>query len=255
MKISDEGRLKQKRSEGKGMEHTPFINARDIASNGRKTRARGQHIKRVYTLLSDLEYFFFAACDFACSIKDIREQVKIPLEETLAIAKEKNIKHPTIPGTVKPSIMTTDLVVDLEIENQIVTTAINVKPRSKWTNRAIQKMEIERLVYKNRNQGWLIASDLERDPNLEWNLLFLRQHFDLGISNSPVRFLQHLKLVISKKKYSSIDDAIISIEEKIGLETGEGYQLFYHLLARKKIKFDYHKRLDRIDQLNEFYFV
>lgn len=255
MKISDEGRLKQKRCEGKGMDYTPFINARDIASNGRKTRTRGQHIKRVYTLLSDLEYFFFAACDFACSIKDIREQVKIPLEQTLTIAKEKNIKHPTIPGTKKPSIMTTDLVVDLEVENQIITTAVNVKPRSKWTDRAMQKMEIERVVYQNRNQGWLIGSDIERDPNLEWNLLFLRQHYDLGISTTPVRFLQQLKQAISKKKYESVDDAIISIAEKIGIETGEGYQLFYHLLARKKVKFDYYKRLDRVDQLDEFYFV
>jgi hypothetical protein len=149
--------------------------------------------------------------------------------------------------------MTTDLVVDLEVGKQIATVAVNVKPRLKWNYRTIQKMELERAIYENRKQGWLIGSDLVKDPVLEWNLLFLRQHFDLAIESSPKRFLKEFKLQLTKTNPKNLESIIGRIAKILRIEVGDSYQLFYHLLARKKIKFDYYKRLDKIDSLTEFH--
>ncbi len=50
---------------------------------------------------------------------DIREQFPLlPIEETIIIAEELGIKHPTDPNTGEPVVMTTDFLVTVSKNQQ-----------------------------------------------------------------------------------------------------------------------------------------
>jgi hypothetical protein len=66
--------------------------------------------------LSDLEAFAFYIFDWSLQVADIKEQFPLsPLEETLAIAKEIGVRHPTDPATKYPIMMTTDFVLKVQV--------------------------------------------------------------------------------------------------------------------------------------------
>nr|WP_238602194.1 TnsA endonuclease N-terminal domain-containing protein [Lysinibacillus parviboronicapiens] len=59
-------------------------------------------MERDYFYLTEYSDFF---------VVDIREQYPLlPLEETIVIADELGLKHPTDPKTIEPDVMTTDFL-------------------------------------------------------------------------------------------------------------------------------------------------
>lgn len=80
--------IKEGRGTGIGSEYKPWLNIQDVASMGRSTCLKGIKTNRQHEFLSDLERNYFYI--------DIREQFPLlPLEETIVIADELGIKHPT----------------------------------------------------------------------------------------------------------------------------------------------------------------
>jgi len=56
-----------------------------------------------------LERNYFYLTEYSDVVVDIREQFPLlPLEETIVIAEELGLKHPTNPKTQEPIVMTTD---------------------------------------------------------------------------------------------------------------------------------------------------
>nr|WP_239586128.1 TnsA endonuclease N-terminal domain-containing protein [Brevibacillus laterosporus] len=61
--------------------------------------------------MSDLERNYFYLTEYSNYIVDIREQFPLlPLEETIVIANELGINHPTDLKTGSPIVMTTDFL-------------------------------------------------------------------------------------------------------------------------------------------------
>ncbi|MGP7816533.1 TnsA endonuclease N-terminal domain-containing protein [Niallia sp. 01092] len=57
--------------------------------------------------------------EYSGFIVDIREQFPLlPIEETIIIAEELGIKHPTDPNTGEPVVMTTDFLVTVSKNQQ-----------------------------------------------------------------------------------------------------------------------------------------
>lgn len=89
--------------------HRPWLKIQDVSSLGRSTCLKGIKTSRQHEFLSDLERNYFHLSEYYDSITDIREQFPLlPLEETIVIADELGIKHPTDPKTDDPIVMTTD---------------------------------------------------------------------------------------------------------------------------------------------------
>lgn len=61
--------------------------------------------------MSDLEPNYFCLTEYSDLVVDVREQFPLlPLEETIVIAEELGIKHPTDPKIGEPIVMTTDFL-------------------------------------------------------------------------------------------------------------------------------------------------
>ena len=112
-------RIKEGRGQGRGKKYKPWLLTHDVASKGRAWRIKGWKTDRPHHLLSDFEYDYCLIKDWDPSVVDIREQYPLlPLEETLALAEECNIRHlsvrhPTKRGVVILVVMTTDFVLTI----------------------------------------------------------------------------------------------------------------------------------------------
>jgi TnsA endonuclease N terminal len=134
------------RGVGRGKDYVPYLRIQDVPSTGLATRVRGWKTGRVHHLLSKLEKMFFFTLEWSRFVVDIREQYPLDIGRTLAIAKDLGVRHPCLPGTNKPIVMTTDFVITSRRGLQIIDRARSVKPSSQLSSiRTLEKLEIERI--------------------------------------------------------------------------------------------------------------
>ena len=101
--------------------------------------------RRVHHFLSQLELNYFYLLEWSEKVVDIREQYPLlPIEETVAIAQQCQIRHPVDPKTKNPIVMTTDFLISQMIaftkeQARTVKTAADLQ-----SERTIEKLEIER---------------------------------------------------------------------------------------------------------------
>lgn len=124
--LSNEKKLKQGRGAGSGESYKPWLHIQDVASRGLSTRIKGMKTNRVHHLLSRLELYCFYNFDWSEQVIDIREQYPLDQEETLAIAKMLNIKHPRVPRTRDWVVMTTDFLVTVDEYSKRRDIAVSV---------------------------------------------------------------------------------------------------------------------------------
>lgn len=95
-----EKRCKEGRGQGRGADYKPWLFIQDVPSRGQVKRIKGTKSQREHHFMSLLEASYFYVLDWSPIVLDIREQYPLlPLEETLEIAEECNVKHPIDPST------------------------------------------------------------------------------------------------------------------------------------------------------------
>lgn len=142
----DEGR-----GTGHGLFYKPWLRARDVPSNGFVNRIFGWKTKRRHEFMSNLEACYFYLLEWSPLVSDAREQFPLNRDETLSIAKESGIKHPTIPGIGEAAVMTTDFLVDITINGSTTEHARTIKPGQHLASkRILEKFEIERRYWLRR---------------------------------------------------------------------------------------------------------
>src|SRR5947209_10059416 len=141
------------RGEGEGDFYNPWIHIYDLPSDGLSSIVSGWKTEgRDHHLLSNLELYLFYLSSWSRKVVDIREQFpllsdpkKSPLEETLAIAAERKIRHPQDNKTKHPVVLTTDFLFTLEIEGKRVYEPRTVKkPQDLAKQHVIAKCAIDR---------------------------------------------------------------------------------------------------------------
>ena len=101
----------------------------------------------------------------------------LPLEETLALAEEIGIRHPTYPGSEDPVVCTTDFLITIRRGSGVVDEAIAVKPCQKLARmRVLEKLELERRYWEKRNTPWHIVTEREIPLTLVENLKWLNPY-------------------------------------------------------------------------------
>ena len=90
-------------------DYQPFVKVADISSLGRSHRVFAHKTKRTHHLLSDLELATFLFLEWSPIVLDIREQFPLNYDNTLIIAEDKQVKHPSVRGDIH--IMTSDFYV------------------------------------------------------------------------------------------------------------------------------------------------
>nr|WP_245833202.1 TnsA endonuclease N-terminal domain-containing protein [Oceanobacillus timonensis] len=99
--------VKEGRGAGNDVNYQPWLKIQDVSSLGRSTRLKGIKTGRQHEFLSDLERNCFYVAEFSDVTLDVHEQFPLlPHEETILIADELGVKHPTDPKTGESIVMT-----------------------------------------------------------------------------------------------------------------------------------------------------
>jgi hypothetical protein len=159
----------------------PWMKIRDVPSLGRSTRIAGLKSRRTHHLLSDVEYGHFLVAEYRADVAEIREQIALlPRDDTLRIADELGMRHPTYPGTRTPIVMTSDFWISIGREGQSQPVILSVKrtqallPQSPRLARDIEKLSIERRYWQERGIPWGLGTEADFDSIVVRNLGLLR---------------------------------------------------------------------------------
>jgi hypothetical protein len=243
--------IKKGKGQGRGRDYQPWLRVRDVSSSGLSSRIKGWTSERIHHLLSEIETNYFYCLEWADRVIEVREQFPLlPLDETLAIAKECGIEHPSyrpLHGKTKvPIVMTTDFLITTKDGLTSPNHARTVKPASELADgRVIEKLELERRYWQRRYVDWGIVTerDIPKTPakNIHWihNLYDLT---DCGVSLEQVRnvriILEPQLTVAAEARISPINALCGACDDRLGLNPGDSLTVVRHLLARKIWKTD-----------------
>jgi hypothetical protein len=142
--------LKNKYGIGEGPEYKPWLEVRDVKSQGVRTQIYGQKVKRIHHLMSSIETELFYLLEFSDNIIDIREQFPIlPLNLSLRVAQHIGVEHPTHPKSKEPIVITTDFLTTVKTNSGVEYRALSVKPEGEMkSQRTLEKIDIERVCWQ-----------------------------------------------------------------------------------------------------------
>lgn len=235
-------RRKEGRGQGRFENYKPYLKIQDVASVGLATRIRGTKTGRCHQLLSTLELDYFYLLNWSEDVIDIREQYPLDLDETTALAKEVNLIHPPRSNPTKPIVVTTDFLVTIHQPIGTKEIARTVKYSVDLADpRVLEKFEIERLYWQERNIDWGIVSELDIDKTVVENLKWLYKYHDTTslprtIQPSIIPKLIAYMLPLLKKNILPLRNITKVCDEKFTLPLGNSLSLVRHLLASRQWK-------------------
>jgi TnsA endonuclease N terminal/TnsA endonuclease C terminal len=236
------------RGQGEGEEYKPWIYIQDFPSQGLATRGKGWKTNRIHQFLSKLERDYFYVLEWDPFVVDIREQFPLAREDTLYIAENKGLKHPTDPTSSVPIVMTTDFLITVDSSSGMKHFARTIKPSKELENvRTIEKFEIERSYWLEHGVDWGIVTEKEIPKNLLVNVEWLHSsYFEIKDLSSSVleTYIQQMKTLIKKAKAkTSIVEVTVKFDQTYQLEDGTGLEILKHLIAHKELAVDIHKKI------------
>ena len=234
----------EKRGQGTGKHYKPFLTVQDVPSKGRIHRRPSLTHNRIVHLLSDLELAVFLIFDWQNSVIDIREQFPLNPETTIDIAKRLGIKHPAYKGIIQ--VMTTDLLVDFEINGLRSRKAVSVKySQDLEDERTIEKLELERRFWEKEDIPWFIFTEHEVPVISVKNIRWLAPHinsYDLNESER-IRVFEDILQVLDSSPEEKISILLSELDQRQDLKPGSNLQYFRHLVAQNAFQWDIQKHL------------
>jgi hypothetical protein len=240
--VTIENRLKEGRGKGDGEGYKPWITVRDIPSTGISTEVLGWKTNRIHQLLSRLESSYFWCLEWSSVVVDIKEQYplfdeKYSYDETVRIAETIGVKYPVIPRAGTYNVQTTDFVITLNVNNEIITLARTLKYEKDLSDRrTLEKFEIERLYWKKRKIDWKIVTERDINKMLTYNVELIHNYHNLKGLNLDVNNILYiesaLKCELSNKEigFSSLTQ---NIDVNLGLQSGTSLAVVKYLIANK----------------------
>jgi TnsA endonuclease N terminal/TnsA endonuclease C terminal len=234
-----EERIQKGCGQGWGKDYLPWLTIQDVSSQGISTRILGIKTERKHELLSLHEIRYFYILEWSLLVSDIREQYPLlPLSETIEIAQQCGVKHPTDPRTGQAIVMTTDFCISVRKQLGIIQQARTVKPsQDLQKKRVIEKLEIERRYWENRNITWKIVTERDIPSVLAKNVAWLHPRFHSHCLSVTESEIQLVKTVLTSWVLSS-DDSLAKItalcDAQFGLHRGTSLSIARHLLATRQ---------------------
>lgn len=235
---------KEKRGQGYGKDYNPFLTVRDVPSKGRVHRRPALTHNRIVHLLSDLELAAFLLFDWKSSVTDIREQFPLNPEATIDIAKRLGIRHPAYTGVLQ--VMTTDFLVDFEVDSQFISQAISVKYSDDLEDeRTLEKQELERRFWEGEGVDWYVFTEQDVPVTSVKNIRWLAPHmhsYDLENEERIVVF-ERIAKALDGNSEEKVPVPLKELDAKFEKASGTHLQYFRHLAAQNVFLWDMHSKL------------
>ncbi|WP_440960851.1 TnsA endonuclease N-terminal domain-containing protein [Paenibacillus nitricinens] len=243
-----EKRLKEGRGRGHFAEYKPWLTIHDVPSLGVVTRIMGWKSNRLHHYFSEhFELAHHYQMEWSSLVCDIREQYPLlPLEKTLFIADKLNIKHPIDPKTKHPIVMTTDMLLTVRDNDDVRFVAHSIKPRSKLNKRVLEKLEIERVFFKDIGIDWMLITEeqinYELVKNVEW-LHSAKQLDDSHITNEMVDRIEPVLFKEIERSDKPLAKKTLEFDRKEEMKPGTSMFIVRYLVANRIWIVDMSKRI------------
>jgi len=254
--------IKEGRGSNSGAFYKPWLTIHDFPSAGRCHRIANWQHRRLHHLMSDLEEIVFYLFSWSESVMDIREQFPLlPLDETLAIAKETGIEHQVDIRSGYPLVATTDFLLKVSGKHGEKYLARTVKPAEQLKDkRILEKFEIERRYWAARNIDWGVITDENLPLQLFRNIKLVYGYFPLRtLSPLSIQVIQEVIQTLTThvlKGVIALRDVTKLIDEQFGFVKGMTMDVVRHLIARRWWKVDMNLPIDmRKPIILQSYFV
>lgn len=249
--------IREGRGQGEGYDYKPWIRVQNFASLGVVHRIKGTTHGRVHHLFSNLERDAFLQHQWPVHVKDVREQFPLqPIDETIEIAREMGIRHPTDPRTKCPIVMTTDLFLTVQQGTSITWVPIAVKYLSELTNtRATEKLELARRYWAAQPRNLKMETFTEKDVSEDFvrNMLWVYPYYWTDalypLTEEEVERISSSLTRLILNEQLSLRDISKKCDGLLHLETGTSLAVVRHLLANRYWEVDMNCRLKTSEQL------
>nr|WP_144918440.1 TnsA endonuclease N-terminal domain-containing protein [Moraxella osloensis] len=223
----------------KPQSYQPFVKVQDISSLGRSHRVFGHKSGRTHHLLSDLEVSVFLLFEWNINVVSINEQFELSLKETLALAEEANIKHPSIKGEDK--VMTSDFYITLNAENKAMTSqmALQVKYAKDLDDpRTLEKIELERRFWKRKDVPFYIITENDIPKTVSTNIKWLYPAKNLHLTHLSWDEFKYYSKQLIQHSHLTLVDFCKKCDTANNLEIGTSLSCMKAFFAHNYISFD-----------------
>lgn len=229
----------------KGDKYVPFIDPRDIKSEGSKGRTpdyeRDGQDKRV---LSHNERLYAYLLMFDNKILWSKEQYPLlPIDRSRAIAKHLKLRHPKYPGTNVHAVMTTDFYCGKFDGEEVVYSIKDDEEIEKLSDRVKENLEnkekIQRAFWESKGVTYhLIYTSKYKSSVFMKNLGKLAPHLKLSFELELIRkrWLNALKLSLRSSSRGRLSSLLKATSKRIGIDYQQSVSLFHYCLWHKLIK-------------------
>jgi hypothetical protein len=243
-----EKRLKEGRGKGHFADYKPWLTIHDVPSQGVVTRILGWKSNRLHHYFSEhFELAHHYQMEWSSQVCDIREQYPLlPLEKTLFIADKLKIRHPVDPKTKHPIVMTTDMLLTVHDNPDVRFVAHSIKPRSKLNRRVLEKLEIEKVFFKDIGIEWALITEQQINYELVKNIEWLHSAKKLDRSQVTPEIIEQFEPILFKaiqRQDKPIAKTTLELDCKEGLTAGTSMFIVRHLVANRLWGVDMNKRI------------
>lgn len=229
--------------------YEPFWRCEDIRSSGIKSKI--VHFKtanRLLHLLSFNELWMYLHLARNAQVIEVYEQFAIPLEDSLMIAKELDVRHPVYVGTNIPAVQTIDFVVDmLDVEaGKIIQKAFPVKqPEDAKKFRTAEKLAIQEgyAAIKGMDHELITSESLRTNLSVNLEVLYRYRNLPVILNKVASRFRNNFYGAIHDDRHEKTANLIELASNNTGIDYNTGVQFFYHGLWNKHIDMDWNHLL------------
>lgn len=236
-------RISEGRGQGRGENYKPELYIQDVPSKGLVTRILGWKTNREHHLMSKLELLYFYLLEWFPTVLDIREQYPLDLNETVSIAEYLGIRHPVDPRTKHPVVMTTDFLITIRKPIDLDEKARTVKyAKDLADKRVMEKFEIERCYWKERNIDWGIVTEKEINHVMAGNVGWVHPYKDVAelkpLTNSTINRIESLITPRVLEENIPLREITDNCDNQLNLPSGSSLMVVRHLIANQIWKID-----------------
>lgn len=233
--------VKEGRGKGRGEGYKPWLTAKGVPSRGKTHRPKGIKTAREHLFLSDWEYFYFLLLEWSPFVIDIREQFPLldesgfNITETVSIAEEIEVDHPTDPPGNELKVMTTDFLIDFDNDQ----LAVSFKLSNSITAREVEKMEIERMYWARRGVKWELVTEKDIPLIYARNIDYVHSTYyfdDYHIPPSTVVKAKKIMEPLFLKGGKKLTDITNFCDDRLGLQPGESLTIARYCIISKQWK-------------------
>lgn len=251
-----------------GDAYLPLHRVQEISSDGERKRYPYQG--RMVHLLSRLEQRALRHFQWDLAVTGIEEQYYLEVEDTTRIALEAGASHPLLrPAQDGPFPMSTDLVIYYRTDTGPVRIARQMKYSKEFElggsrdrdrrkiEHVIEKLEIERRYWAERNVDWQILTERELSETRQHNI----ENF-LGFKLDPKRphgfwtdAVDRVRDALAAGDGLRLVDLAESMDARGTLDHADFTSCVRHLVAKRELAFDMELRFDPLRPVSDFRFV